>query len=92
MLIHLMRTVRKPERTELLQWLCRSRDERTLAESREVLHRMTSNGSIEYARGVAARHAALAAKLFEETLCFIPESEDKAILRQVIHYVNTRML
>jgi geranylgeranyl diphosphate synthase type II len=92
MLIHLMRTVRKGERTELLRWLGRSRDERTLAESREMLHRMTRNGSIEYARGVATRHAGRAAKLFEETLCFIPESEYKAILRQVIHYVNTRML
>ena len=56
-----------------------------------MLHRMTRNGSIEYARTVAARHAARAAKLFEETLGFIPDSEDKAILRQVIHYVNTRM-
>lgn len=92
MLIHLMRTVRKRERTELLRWLGRSRDERTLAESRAVLARVTDNGSIVYARAVAARHAARAAELFEETLGFIPESEDKAILRQVIHYVNTRML
>ena len=53
---------------------------------------MTLNGSLEYARKVAARHAARAAQLFEETLGFVPESEDKAILRQVIHYVNTRML
>ena len=92
MLIHLMRTVRKRERAELLRWLGRSRDERTLAESREVLVRMTGNGSIEYARAVAARHAVRAAELFEQTLGFIPHSEDKAILRQVVHYVNTRML
>lgn len=92
MLIHLMRTVSKRQRTALLHWLARSRDERTLAESAQVLARMTDNGSIEYARAVAARHAARAADLFEETLGFIPQSEDKAILRQVIHYVNTRML
>jgi geranylgeranyl diphosphate synthase type II len=93
MLIHLMRTTkRKRERTELLRWLGRSRNQRTLAESRELLQRMTNMGSIEYARHVAARHAANAMKLFDDTLCFIPESEDKAILRQVIHYVNTRML
>ena len=92
MLIHLMRTVGKRARAELLRWLGRSRDGRTLAESRDVLGRMTRNGSIDYARGVAARHAARAAKLIEEVLGFIPESEDKAILRQVIHYVNTRML
>lgn len=92
MLIHLMRTVSKRQRTGLLRWLARSRDQRTLAESADVLSRMTDNGSIEYARGVAARHAARAAELFEQTLGFIPQSEDKAILRQVIHYVNTRML
>jgi geranylgeranyl diphosphate synthase type II len=92
MLIHLMRTVSKRERQELLRWLSRPRSDRTLAESRKVLGYMTRNGSVEYARESAAHYAARAAQLFEETLRFIPESEDKAILRQVIHYVNTRML
>ena len=94
MLIHLMRATKlKRERTELLQWLSRSRNERTLAEvPRDLLKRLTDMGSIEHARLVAARHAAHAMKLFDDTLRFIPESEDKAILRQVIHYVNTRML
>jgi hypothetical protein len=41
--------------------------------------------SLDYARSVAARHAARGAKLFEETLGFLPQSEGKAILRQVIH-------
>ncbi len=92
MLIHLMRNLTKRDRAERLRWLGRPRSERTLAESREVLHLMERGGSIEYARAVAARHAARAAGLFEETLGFIPQSEDKAILRQVIHYVNTRLL
>jgi geranylgeranyl diphosphate synthase type II len=92
MLIHLMRSVSKRERRELLGWLGRRRSERTLAESRHVLRRMERNGSIEHARAVAARHAARGATLFEETLVFIPQSEAKAILRQVIHYVNTRPL
>jgi geranylgeranyl diphosphate synthase type II len=92
MLIHLMRAGPKRERAELLDWLGRPRAQRTLAESRHVLRRMERKNSIEYARAVAARHAARAAKLFEETLGFLPQSEEKAILRQVIHYVNTRML
>ena len=92
MLIHLMRSVSKRECRELLGWLGRPRSERTLAESRHVLRRMERSGSIEYARAVAARHAARGARLFEETLGFIPQSEDKAILGQVIHYVNTRPL
>jgi geranylgeranyl diphosphate synthase type II len=92
MLIHFMRTVSRRERAGVLRWLRRSREERTLAESRRLLNRMRLSGATDYARDVAARHAARAASLFEETLTFIPESEDKAILRQVIHYVNTRML
>lgn len=92
MLIRLMRTIDKRERTELLRWLGRSRDARTQAECEGVLERMTEKRAITYAREVAARHAARAAELFEQTLGFIPESEDKAILRQVIQYVNTRML
>jgi len=92
MLIHLMRTVSSLERKELHEWLGRPRSNRTLAESRHVLRRMKRNDSIEYARAVAARHAALGARLFEDSLGFIPQSEGKAILRQVIHYVNTRLL
>lgn len=92
MLIHLMRTVPRRERGDLLDWLGHPRRKRTLTESRTVLNRMERNGSIEYARAVAARHAAHGARLFQETLGFIPQSEDKAILHQVIHYVNTRLL
>jgi geranylgeranyl diphosphate synthase type II len=92
MMIHLMRTVGKRERSKLLQWLRQPRSERTLAESRDVLERMKRCHSLDYARSVAARHAARGAKLFEETLGFLPQSEGKAILRQVIHYVNTRLL
>ena len=92
MLIHLARGMSERQRTDLRQWLSRPRSERTMAESREVLRRMGRDGSIDYARGVAARHAARGATLFEETIGFVPASEDKAILRQVINYVNTRLL
>jgi geranylgeranyl diphosphate synthase type II len=92
MLIHLMRSVPKRERNELHEWLGRPRSDRTLAESRHVLRRMERNQSIEYARAVAAHHASRGAKLFEEQLAFLPQSEGKAVLRQVIHYVNTRLL
>lgn len=91
-LIHLMRSLPRRERDDLLAWLGHPRSKRTLAESRQMLRRMERNGSIEYARAVAARHAARGARLFEETLGFVPQSEGKAILRQVIHFVNTRLL
>jgi geranylgeranyl diphosphate synthase type II len=92
MLIHFMRSLGKRERSEVLAWLSGPRSSRTVADSSDLLRRMDRNGSIDYARAVAARHADRAASLFENTLGFIPESEDKAILRQVIHYVNTRLL
>jgi geranylgeranyl diphosphate synthase, type II len=92
LLIHLMRCVSKRDRAKMLRWLGNSRCERTLAESRQVLKQMKKLGSIDYARAVAARHATRAARLFEKTLQFIPQSESKAILQQVIHYVNTRLL
>ncbi len=40
--IRAMRTVGKRERNELLEWLSRSRENRTLAESQEVLGRMAT--------------------------------------------------
>ena len=92
MLIHFMRSLGKRKRSELLAWLSGPRKSRTVADSTDVLRKMDRNGSIDYASAVAARHADRAARLFENTLGFIPESEDKAILRQVIHYVNTRLL
>src|SRR5262249_1718634 len=92
MLIHLLRSVPQRVRATLLRWLACNRSQRTLEESREVLRRMNEHGSIEYARKVAARHAARATKLFDQKLGFLPETESKAILRQVIHYVNTRLL
>ncbi|MGH7499354.1 MAG: polyprenyl synthetase family protein, partial [Gemmatimonadales bacterium] len=83
MLIHLMRSVSPRKRAALLAWLVHPRSKRTFEESEEVLRQMELWGSIDHARRVAARHAARAATLFEETLGFLPESEDKAILRQV---------
>jgi geranylgeranyl diphosphate synthase type II len=92
MLIHLMRSLPRRKRASLLAWLGRPRSRRTFEESGEVLRQMEHWGSIEHARRVAARYAARATSLFETTLGFLPESEDKAILRQVIHYVNVRLL
>jgi geranylgeranyl diphosphate synthase type II len=91
MMIHLMRTVPKRERAELFEWLGRPRCGRTLAESRDVLRRMQRSNSIEYARAVAARHAARGAKLFERRWVSAAE-RGQGDTRQVIHYVNTRML
>ena len=91
-LIHLMRSLRPREHDRVVRWLALRRSEKTLAGAKRVVSLMQREGSIEYGRAVAARFAAAGATLFEEKLGFLPESEDKALLRQVIHYVNTREL
>jgi geranylgeranyl diphosphate synthase type II len=92
LLIHLMRALPPAERGEVLAWLIRPRSAKLVTEAEEVVSLMRRMGSIDYARTVAARYAAEAARQFEDTLSFLPESESKALLRQVIHYVNNREL
>lgn len=92
MLIHLMRSVDAREREELLAWLSRARRDKTQADAEHVLARMHTLGSIDHGRRIAAAHARRGAQLFEQRLSFLPESEPKAVLRQVAHYVDSREL
>jgi geranylgeranyl diphosphate synthase type II len=92
MLIHLQRTLGIRRRREVAAWLALPRREKDLAGARWVCSLMEREGSIEHGRATAARYAAESAGRFEQQLAFLPESEPKAILRQVIHYANTRML
>ncbi|HEX5759201.1 MAG TPA: polyprenyl synthetase family protein [Thermoanaerobaculia bacterium] len=92
MLIHLMRSLRGRERGRVLRWLARPRGAKDLDGARRVASLLEREGSIEYGRAVAARYAAEAESLFESELGFLPESESKALLRQVVHFVNTREL
>lgn len=92
MLIHLMRSLRGRERGRVLRWLARPRRAKDLDGARWVASLLEREGSIEYGRAAAARYAAEGEALFESELGFVPESESKALLRQVIHYVNTRKL
>src|SRR5436305_7572215 len=92
LLIHLMRSLGGREHGRVLRWLARPRRAKDLDGARWVASLLEREGSIEYGRAVAARYAAEGARLFESELGFLPESESKALLRQVIHYVNTRTL
>jgi geranylgeranyl diphosphate synthase type II len=92
MLIHLMRSLVGNERDSVLKWLALPRGQKSFADAQWLVSLMQRQGSIEYGRVSAAKFAARAANLFDEQLGFIPESEGKALLRQVIHYVNTRPL
>ena len=92
LLIHLMRSLGGREHGRVLRWLARPRRAKDLDGARWVASLLEREGSIEYGRAVAARYAAEGARLFESELGFLPESESKALLRQVIRYVNTRTL
>lgn len=92
MLIHLMRSLAGKERGEVAEWLTLPRTGKTFAEARWLLGLMEREGSLDYGRKVSADFARLGTRLFAESLEFLPESESKAILRQVAHYVTTRDL
>ena len=57
-----------------------------------MLGLMERCGSIAHGRSIAATYAEMGSSWFERDLGFLPESESKAVLRQVAHYVNTREL
>lgn len=92
MLIHLHRTLGVRRQREVVAWLAQPRRKKDLAGARWVCSLMEREGSIEHGRATAARHAAEGARRFDRLLAFLPESESKAVLRQVIHYANTRLL
>lgn len=92
MLIHLARNLAGSDRAELMEWLALSRREKTQSEAEWALGLMEREGSLEYGRSVSAKYAHLGTELFESELAFLPETEPKAVLRQVVHYVTTREL
>lgn len=92
MLIHLMRGLRGKQRREVLEWLNQPRTKKRVSEAEWVLDLMHQKGSIEYGIEAASSYARQGTELFEKDLGFIPESEAKAVLRQVADYVNTREL
>jgi geranylgeranyl diphosphate synthase type II len=87
---HMLRKVSARQRGQLQRWLAKPRGEKNHAEAERVLDRLHATGSIRFARKKAATLAARAARLFEQRLQFMPENEDKATLRQVVHYVAIR--
>ena len=92
MLIHLFRTASAAERSRLTENIARPRSEKTLSDAREVLEAMQRHGSIDYAIALADKLARRGVSRFERDLHFLEENEHKAILRQIAHYVTTRLL
>jgi len=92
MMIHLFRNADPATRARMEELIRKSRSEKTQAEAEEILAAMQQVGSIEYAIELADQLAHEGVRRFEEDLDFLPETEAKAVLRQIANYVTTRPL
>lgn len=92
MLIHLCRSADAPARARIEEILRLPRAQKTQRDAEELLAAMEQFGSIEYAVALADRLAHEGVRRFDHDLAGLPESEAKAVLRQIANYVTTRPL
>ena len=90
MLIHLLRQLDSHEATHVTAFLGQPRAARSMRDARWILDLMRSKGSLDNARRMARQLAG--ATLFEFTRAFggVPDSDEKAFLREVISYMVSR--
>lgn len=89
-LLHLQRTLPKPEARRLSRYLARPREARSPAETEAILHRMESHGSIDHARQVARFLAGAALSEFDRVLGPLPRSPDRDFLRELVMFMIER--
>jgi len=92
MMIHLFRTASEAVRERMLEIIRLPRSQKTQRDAEEILAVMQQHGSIDYAVELADRLAHDGVRHFEADLAFLPDSEAKAVLRQIANYVTTRPL
>lgn len=92
MMIHLFRETDSRTRARMTDIVRLPRTAKTQADAQEMLAAMHAVGSIEYAVALADRLAHEGVRRFEEDLAVLPETEAKAVLRQIANYVTTRPL
>jgi geranylgeranyl diphosphate synthase type II len=92
MMIHLFREAQGPTRKRMQELIRIPRSQKIQADAEEMLAAMIQVGAIEYASSLADRLAHEGVRRFEEELAYLPESEPKAVLRQIANYVTTRRL
>lgn len=66
MLIHLLRSIESQQRKRVIEVLSKPRWSKNAEEMRWIYELMKANGSIEYARELAARHSTNAMEIFDE--------------------------
>jgi len=92
MLIHLLRMADAATCDRVYEIIRLPRSQKRQSDAEEVFAAMQRYGSVDYAIELADRLAHEGVRRFETDLAFIPESEAKAVLRQIANYVTTRPL
>lgn len=91
-LIHLLRHSSETEREHLYRFLGQERHARLKDDADWTLDRMQHYGSIDYAVSISQHFAGATLYEFFEAYGDVPESEDKAFIKQIIDYMVDRDL
>ena len=92
MLVHLFKRATPGEGDILQAFLAQPRSERSVDEVYWIIQRMQDYGSIDYAKSVACQFAQASLEEFAIAYSDAPESEAKAFIPQLIHYMVSRNL
>ncbi len=91
MLLHFVRTAPRPLRERALRLLRRPRARKT-PEAVAWLHAaMREHGSFEHGRALAADYSRRALALESRALAFMPDTDDRRFLREMLRYVIDRL-
>ena len=91
MLCHLYRMSPPIARQRIAAALASPREARDLAEVRWIRERMDDEGSLEYARTIACALGVAAQREFDELFEDVPESDDKAFIRELVTWSIKRI-
>jgi geranylgeranyl diphosphate synthase type II len=90
MLIHLLSTAASTERSAVVAFLAKRREERTASEVADVLALMKAYGSLDFARAFGEGIASAADDGFEEAFADVPDSEERAFVHAMIGWMLSR--
>ncbi len=92
MLIHLLNNCDPLEKSKVTTFLGKPREKRDMEEVRWVHNLMIKYDCIDYARGIAKELANQSLKEFEVAYAHAPDSADKQLIQDIVHYMIERDL
>lgn len=92
MLIHLLRNLNSKDRDKVIELLSKPREAKKTEEMKWIFQQIKDNGSIDYAKKVAADNASLAMKMFDDIAreASVQRPEVYKETRYLIEYLTTR--